>query len=559
MYNKNSQCFDFSIWLGLALVAGCLFPVTRAAALDQSDPPLQVVPQPKQMMAKDGWFAIGGVLRLSAPSEAVNAVRMLTEILGETRVEHVDATEKPDGADIVLRLVGDASLGEEGYTLSCSPEHVRIEAQKPAGLFYGVQTLRQLAAASPDDAAGPRRIPCVEIRDEPRFAWRGVMLDVSRHFFDVEFVKQYIDLIARLKFNTFHWHLTDDQGWRVDIKRYPRLTSVGSKRMTTVVDPETGVTNRVPSNGYYTQEEIRDIVAYAADHFVTVVPEIDIPGHSLAALAAYPEFGCTGGPYHVIESWGPKEDVICAGNTNVYPFLADVLQEVMDLFPSPWIHIGGDEVKKERWEACPKCRAIVDEHELASMDALQSYFIERIHDIVRAGGRTLIGWDEILDGGISSNAVIMHWRTFTKQDEGLKAAKLGYDVIRTPGTHTYLDHYQTADWDSQPHAIKNTTDLEEAYSFDPIPEGLPEELYPRILGLQGNLWTEFIAKPSHALYMTFPRAAALAEVAWSPVTSRSFDDFKKRLPVFLHMLNAEHVTYYTNPEIEPPSMTPLEH
>ncbi len=400
----------------------------------------------------------------------------------------------------------DPALGEEGYELSVTPQGVTLRAPKPAGLFYGVQTLRQLLLP------GGKSFPVVEIEDQPRFAWRGLMLDVCRHYFPLEFVLRLIDAMALHKLNVLHWHLTDDQGWRIEIKRYPRLAEVGSRRSASPFPADRHSQDGVPYGGFFTQEQVKQVVAYAAERFIRVVPEIEMPGHAMGALASYPELGCTGGPYQVRTFWGIEKDVFCAGNEQVYTFLENVLDEVLDLFPSQFIHIGGDECPKERWETCPKCQEAIQKNGLQDPHELQSHFVRRIEAYLNRKGRRLIGWDEILEGGLAPNATVMSWRGISG---GIQAAKEGHDVVMTPNSHCYLDYYQAEDRDAEPPAIGGFLPLETAYAFDPVPEGFSAEEAAHILGGQGNLWTEYIPDEAQASYMLFPRATALAEVFWS--------------------------------------------
>jgi hexosaminidase len=448
-----------------------------------------------------------------------------------------------NGIYLKLDLSGE-ELGEEGYRLEVSPEWVVVSASDPAGLFYGVQTLRQLLHPQIEQRDLVRgiswEVPCMEIADRPRFGWRGMHLDVGRHMFPVEFVKKYIDLMALHKMNTFHWHLTEDQGWRIEIKKYPRLTEVGSKRAATPIPSNRRELDGEPYGGYYTQEEVREVVAYAQDRFITVVPEIEMPGHSVAALAAYPELGCTGGPYEVRQYWGIAKDVYCAGNEKVYAFLEDVLTEVMELFPSEFIHIGGDECPKDRWEECEKCQAMIEKQGLEDEHELQSYFVTRMEKFLNSHGRRMIGWDEILEGGLAPNAAVMSWRGM---DGGIEAASMGHDVVMSPTTHCYFDYYQSRNRKEEPPAIGNFLPLEKVYSLEPVPDALPQDKTHHILGAQGNLWTEYIPTSDQAEYMAFPRACALAEVVWTPAGKRDYADFLNRLPSLLEHLDGLDVNY----------------
>jgi hexosaminidase len=451
--------------------------------------------------------------------------------------------QAPAGS-ITLRLESDTDGAVERYRLTVTPSAVTISAPTHAGLFYGLQTLRQLLPASPADASSDWSIPAVEIIDQPRFTYRGMHLDVGRHFFPVEFIKRYIDLMASYKMNTFHWHLTEDQGWRIEIRQYPRLTEVGSCRKETILernfDPYVG--DGIPYCGYYTQDEIRDVVAYAQSRYITVIPEIEMPGHSVAALAAYPEYACTDGPFEVSTVWGVKEDIYCP-TEETFAFLEDVLTEVMELFPGTYIHIGGDEAPKTRWEESEIAQEVIRREGLADEHELQSYFIRRIERFLLANGRRLIGWDEILEGGLAPEATVMSWRGM---DGGIEAAKQGHDVIMTPTSHMYFDYYQ-GDAEHEPLAIGGFTDLRKVYGFEPVPSELSSDEARHVLGAQGNVWTEYMKTAEHVEYMVFPRMLALAEVVWSPTDARDWDSFVRRLPPQLHWLDALDVNYRIPP------------
>ncbi|RZK94571.1 MAG: beta-N-acetylhexosaminidase, partial [Hymenobacter sp.] len=371
-------------------------------------------------------------------------------------------------------------------------------------------------------------LPAVEVADKPRYSWRGMHLDVSRHFFPVEFVKQYIDYLALHKMNTFHWHLTDDQGWRIEIKKYPKLTSVGGYREGTLIGhygakvPEY---DNVRYGGFYTQEQVKEVVKYAQDRYITVVPEIEMPGHALAALAAYPELSCTGGPFKVGQTWGVFDDIFCAGNEQTFSFLQDVLTEVMPLFPSKIVHIGGDEAPKTRWKTCPKCQARIKTEHLKDEHELQSYFVQRMEKFVNTKGKTIIGWDEILEGGLAPNAAVMSWRGM---EGGTAAAKQKHQVVMTPGEFVYFDHAQ-GDPAQEPLNIGGYLPLAKVYSFEPTPPELNAEERKYILGAQANLWTEYIPTTQYVEYMVLPRMSALAEVLWTPASQKNWESFKVRM------------------------------
>lgn len=446
------------------------------------------------------------------------------------------------GGRIVLARDRSSAAGRAGsYELLVSRHEILITAGTPAGAFYALQTLFQLLPAEFEYDAPVYGVtwdvPCVEIRDAPRFSWRGMHLDVGRHFFGKKFVEEYIDLISRYKFNVFHWHLTEDQGWRIEIRKYPKLTSIGSWRKETLGDGQ-------PHGGFYTQDEIREVVAYAQERFVTIVPEIEMPGHSTAAIAAYPELSCTGGPFEVQTKWRVFEDVYCAGNDRTYEFLEDVLTEVMELFPGPFIHIGGDECPKTRWKACPRCQARMKAEGLASEHELQSYFVRRIEKFLNAHGKRLVGWDEILEGGLAPNATVMSWRGIAG---GIAAASSGHDVIMTPTSNCYFDYFQGLT--GEPDPTGSYLPLQRAYEYEPVPPVLSPDQAGHILGAQGNVWTEWIPDGRKAEYMAFPRACAMSEVVWSPARKKDFRDFSARMAAQYDRLVARGI----NVRIPPPS------
>lgn len=416
----------------------------------------------------------------------------------------------------------DTLLPSEWYRLVIEPTRIRIASPSQEGLYRGSRTLIQLLEQGSESGS----LPCLTITDHPRFPWRGMHLDPCRHFWSVAFTKKYIDLLARYKMNSFHWHLTDDQGWRIEIKSHPKLTAVGAWRKGSQVGPYSRREyDTIPYGGFYTQDEIREVVAYAQARHINVVPEIEMPGHALAALAGYPELGCTGGPYEVARGWGVFDDVFCAGNDSTFAMLEDVLAEVMDLFPSPYIHIGGDECPKERWKDCAKCQQRMKTEGLKDEHELQSYFIQRIEQFVNAKDRTIIGWDEILEGGLAPNAAVMSWRG---TEGGVAAAKSGHYAVMSPGSHCYFDHYQ-GDPANEPLAIGGYTTVQKVYSYEPIPAELKPEEAKYILGAQGNVWTEYILTPEHVEYMAVPRMLALAEVLWTPKEKRDEAEFIRRL------------------------------
>jgi hexosaminidase len=434
---------------------------------------------------------------------------------------------------------------EEGYKLIITESNILIEAKALNGLFYAVQTLKQIM---PSEIISNKleefSVPCVEITDYPRFTWRGMHLDTARHIFPVSAVKSYIDMLAFNKMNIFHWHLTEDQGWRIEIKKYPELTEISSRRKATPVLGDRETLDGIPYDGFYTQEDAKEIVKYASDRFITVVPEIELPGHSVEVLAAYPDLGCTGGPYEVRCFWGIEKDVYCAGNPDVFKFLKNVFDEVLEIFPSKYIHIGGDECPKDRWRECPKCQAAIKENNLKDEFELQSWFIQNIEKYLNSKGRNMIGWDEILEGGLAPNATVMVWR-----NDGLKdatfAANSGNDVVMSPSVHCYFDHYQ-AKPEEEPPAIGGFLPLEQVYAFNPIPPELCEDKHKHILGGQANLWTEYMPTVEQLQYMSYPRAFAIAEKLWLDQSCSDYEDFKSRLPNILKHLDYLGINYRKN-------------
>ena len=494
-----------------------------------------IIPVPQKLTAQAGRFLLTGETVIQADKPADATARLLQEMLrpatGYDLAIVRDASSRPA---IVLQL---AAQGEapspEGYTLEVRPDGVRIVAREPAGLFYGVQTLRQLL---PEEVFSPQKVPgatwsvpCVTIRDAPRFAWRGLMLDCSRTFWPKKFLLRYIDLLAHYKMNVLHLHLTDDQGWRLEIKRYPKLTEVCSRFADKYNEP-------CERQGFYTQQEMREIVGYAAQRHVTIVPEIEMPGHCTAVFAAYPELSCTGVHceiYPFFEGPSITKDVYCAGNEDVFTFLQNVLTEVIDIFPSAYIHVGGDECPKDRWLACPKCQQRMRKEHLADAHELQAYFITRIETFLSGKGRTLIGWDEILEGHLPDRAAVMSWRGV---NGGIAAARQGHEVVMSPTSHCYFDYPNE----------KYT--LENVYSFEPIPSQLEAVQQRFILGAQGNMWTHIARAPSEVDQQIFPRLIGLAEVTWSPKDQRDWQTFQARLQHDLKRLEYLNVNWYRCPE-----------
>jgi hexosaminidase len=496
---------------------------------------ISIVPKPVHVTTSNGFFEIKASTRILISQETRELGNYLHTLLQPATGYDLVVADAPagrleQGAIYLTSSDDEPGLGEEGYELEVTPGNVVVRAPRPAGIFYGLQTLRQLLPAEIEALIRVDGIawvvPAVAIRDQPRFSWRGLMLDVGRHMFPLDFIKRFLDQMAMHKMNVFHWHLTEDQGWRIEIKKYPKLTETGAWRAASPLPGEMEKPDGKPYGGFYTQAQIREIVAYAASRFIKVVPEIEMPGHAVAALASYPELGCTGGPYAVRTSWGIEKDIFCAGKEKTFAFLEEVLSEVLALFPSEFIHIGGDESPKERWKACPECQATIKEHGLKDEEELQSYFVQCIEKYLNGKGRRMIGWDEILEGGLAPNATVMSWRGM---QGGLAAVREGHDVVMTPTSHCYLDYPQTKDVDKSLPGWMDTSPLEKVYAFEPVPESLSPEEAVHILGAQGNLWKEFVATPQRAEYQVYPRASALAEVMWSEAGRRNFPDFSKRL------------------------------
>lgn len=493
-----------------------------------------VVPLPNEIEAKDGAaFILSESTQIVFPEgneKMQRNAQFLAEYLELSAGIKTAVTATLPEKDAIILATGLQNDNPEAFRISITEQEIRIEGTTEAAVFLGLQTLRKSIPVG--NFAQVSFTPAV-INDAPRFGYRGAMLDVARHFQPTEFIKKYIDLLALHQMNTFHWHLTDDQGWRIEIDAYPKLTEIGSMRKETVIGRNSGEYDGIPHGGYYTKEELREIVTYAEERYITIIPEVDLPGHMLAALAAYPELGCTGGPYEVSREWGVFDDVLCPGKEETFTFLEAVLTEVMEIFPSKYIHIGGDESPKTRWEECPDCQARIKELGLKDSDKhtaehyLQSYVTARMEKFLNEHGRSIIGWDEILEGELAPNATVMSWRGM---GGGIEAAQLGHDVIMTPTTYCYFDYYQTDQTDDEPLAIGGYVPLELVYSFEPAPEILTEEQRKHILGPQANLWTEYIIEQQHVEYMVLPRYAALCEVQWLQPEKKNYESFLKRLP-----------------------------
>ena len=503
----------------------------------------QVIPQPRSVnMQKGAPFLLQSstVITYTAGNDMQRNATFLSQWINELTGVKLGVQATKGKAKSVISLVIDAKAKDinntEGYAINITNKGIVVRGKTAAGVFYGCQTLRKtMPALKNADGTAVIEMPAVAITDEPRFGYRGMHLDCSRHFYKASFVKQYIDMIALHNMNRFHWHLTDDQGWRFAVDKYPKLATIASQRNGTMLGHCPNVIDHTPYGGYYTDEEIKDIIKYAAYRYITIIPEIDMPGHMMAVLAAYPELGCTGGPYETAMRWGIFEDILCAGNPKSYEFLEAVLDKVCDLFPSRYIHIGGDEAPRTRWEKCPKCQAIIAKEGIVAKDGhskealLQGYLTHKVQAYLEAKGRRIIGWDELLGCDVDTTATIMSWRG---SEPGAKGAKLGHDVIMTPMPHCYFDFYQTKDIRNEPVAIGNFLDVAKVYAMQPVADGLSPEAAKHIIGVQANVWTEYITCPEYVEYMILPRMAALAEVQWMPESQKNFDAFKKRITSF---------------------------
>ena len=507
----------------------------------------QVIPIPQEIvMAANGEFALNNNVKIIYPegNEAMqrNAQYLAGYLKKATGKVYQIETGTEGKGNILLQVVSDVEK-PEAYQLKVNAEGVVISGASEAGVFYGIQTLRKSIPVLENSTPV---LSYVEISDAPRFDYRGAHFDVSRHFFTVEEVKSFIDMMALHNMNRLHWHITDDQGWRIEIKKYPLLTEIGSQRKETVIGHNSGEYDGKPYGGFYTQEEAREIVAYAAERYITVVPEIDLPGHMQAALAAYPQLGCTGGPYDVWTIWGVSDNVLCAGNDSVLTFIDDVLAEIIDIFPSEYIHIGGDECPKVKWKSCSKCQARIKALGIKSDDKhskeeyLQSFIINHGEKFLNAHGRQMIGWDETLEGGLAPNATVMSWRG---EGGGIEAAKQHHDVIMTPNTYLYFDYYQTKDTENEPMAIGGYLPLERVYSYEPMPRSLTQEEQKYIVGVQANHWTEYIPTFSQLQYMALPRWAALCEIQWSQADKKDYQNFLTRLPQLISLYQTEGYNY----------------
>ena len=530
----------FPLCAALALFAACSQPLPNPEAFS-------VIPCPNEVSLSQGAFNVKGV--------AVSVDPALDEASQAAVQRFVSALETASGVKTksgkALSFVLNANLAPEQYVIDIQPKAARVEASALNGFVYACETLKQMLPAaiygSTVKADAGWVLPCAHIEDQPRFAYRGMHLDPCRHFFTIEETKRYLDVMAAYKLNRFHWHLTEDQGWRMEVKAYPKLTEVGAWRNGTVIKKDWNSNDGIRYGGFYTQEQMKEIVAYAAERGITVIPEVDLPGHMVAALAAYPQLGCTGGPYEVWTRWGVAPDILCAGNEEIYTFLEAVLTELIDIFPSEYIHIGGDEAFNEEmgipWDHCPKCAAKMKELGIKkgpmAKHYLQNYVTARMQDFLNSKGRKIIGWDEILEGNLAPGATVMSWRGVSG---GIEAAKKGFDAIMTPNSFMYFDYYQSEERDKEPFGIGGFLPVEDVYAYEPF-EGLEESAQSHILGVQANLWTEYIATPEHLEYMLLPRMCALSEIQWCQAGKKDYYRFNQSLNHSFAMFDAMGLSY----------------
>jgi len=521
----------------VTILFSCKEPVPR--------PVIRIIPLPAEVTDHEGLFALSNSTKIEISSES-DQMRQLASFLTVHTEKYygfsntVVTSETGDKESVFLKLDENLKLGKEDYHLSVSSDGVQIEAATPNGLFYGIQTLIQLMPSTPKQVT-EIILPGVEIKDSPRFSWRGLHLDVSRHFMPKEFILKYLDYMAMHKLNTFNWHLADDQGWRIEIKKYPLLTEVGSVRkmtMTGHINNPTGV-DTIPSGGYYSQNDVREIVAYASQRFITIVPGIGMPGHALAALAAYPELGCTGVPYEVATRWGIFNDVYCPGKEGTYTFIKDVIAEITTLFPGRYIHIGGADCSETRWEKCPQCQLKMKTDSMGNVHDLHDYFVRRISRTLDSLGRDMVGWDDIIKDTLITKAVVMSWHS---QSGGIEAIQRKLQSVMSPAKFCNFDQYQTNP-KGEPLAVGGLLTLEQVYNFEPVPEDLSRQEARYIIGAQANVWTQYMKTPEYVEYMIFPRVAALSEVLWSTKESRNYPWFKKRMLEQVKRYDAEGIRY----------------
>ena len=525
----------------------CLLAIAAALSCAKKPQEFHVVPMPAQVELTDGSFNVAGA--------AVTFDDNMDEASLSAAFRFVESLETATGKQLKLgpggfEFVVNPDLAPEQYVLDICKKGVKIQASALNGFVYACETLKQMLPAAiygKEAVQADWVLPCGHIDDQPRYAYRGAHLDACRHFWTVEETKRYLDVMTAYKLNRFHWHLTEDQGWRIEIKAYPKLTEIGAWRNGTMIKKDLNSNDGIRYGGYYTQEELRDVVAYAAERGITIIPEFDLPGHATAVLASYPELGCTGGPYEVASTWWGMIDILCAGNEQTFTFIENVFKEIVDIFPSEYIHIGGDECfprnRVAPWETCPKCaarmRSLGIKKGPEAKHYLQNYVTARVQKIMDGMGRKIIGWDEILQGELAPGATVMSWRGVKG---GIEAASKGFDVVMSPNNYMYLDYYQSLERDKEPFGIGGHLPLEVVYSYEPT-EGMPESAWSHILGVQCNLWTEYIATPEHLEYMLLPRMCAASEVQWCAADKKDYERFYASLPHTFDILDAMELTY----------------
>ena len=545
------------------LLSLCVAATLFAACTQQlPEADYDVIPQPKEVaLNEEKPFVLQSSTIVYYEEGLQREAQFLSEYVNDIMGYRLDVQEYQAQADgILLELAPDGFDHAEAYEIDVTPKQVVVKGADAAGVFYGIQTIRKSLPLG--EGVKEAALPSGRVIDYPNFGYRGMHLDPCRHFMDIDSVKIYIDMLALHNMNQFHFHLTEDQGWRIEIKKYPKLTEVGAYRNGTVIGRNGRIYDTIRYGGFYTQEQLRDLVQYAAERHVNIIPEIDLPGHMQAALASYPELGCTGGPYEVWRRWGVSDDVLCAGNEATMQFVEDVLNEVMDIFPSPYIHIGGDECPKVRWEKCPRCQAkikalgIKGDERFTKEDYLQSYVMNRMAKVVEARGRRVIGWDEILEGNVSETAIIMSWRG---TEGGIEAARKGHDVIMTPSSHLYFDYYQSEDPSTEPSCVGGYLPVSRVYDFRPLPSVLTKEQQQHIIGVQANIWTEYITSFHHVQYMAMPRMDALTEIQWNNPSERDFDAFVERCRHMAKIYDLYHYNYAKqifNPQVWTDTVAP---
>ena len=534
------------IALAAILIAGCANNKARE---------ISIIPQPNKIEKAEGVFTIGAKTVLVDNTGDSTFANVMSYLKGrfakaagfDLAVQFAaEGENKAVGANNAIVFVKNEALPKEGYILNVGPDRITVEASAGNGAFYAMQTLFQMLPNeiwSDSKANCSWNVQCAVIEDQPRFSYRGMHLDVCSHFFDTTFIKRYIDLMAMHKFNTFHWHLTEDQGWRIEIKKYPELTEKGSVRKETVIGTlYSGIYDGTPYGGFYTQQQIREIVEYAAARYITVLPEIEMPGHARAAIACFPHLSCgLEEKYELATRWGVFKEVYCPKD-ETFAFLEDVLIEVMDLFPSKLIHIGGDECPKTSWKKCPHCQMMIRKHGLKDEFELQSYFIQRMEKFINSKGRSIIGWDEILQGGLAPNATVMSW---LGEEGGIKAAQQGHYAVMSPHYKYYMDYYQ-GDPDTEKICMGHFVPLKEVYDYNPVPDVLKPEERKYIMGVEACVWTEYMENPQRVEYMAYPRALAIAESGWSAPSDKNWENFAARLENHFGRLDVRGVNYSTN-------------